>query len=396
MPTGKPWAAKLIDTFGDAYEIFRAEPDDLARTGLAEKVLTYLSYKELDNAFGVLKICERQGIDIIPYGSPEYPSRLAGIDTPPAVLYVKGRIPQTRKFAAVVGTRRMSVAGMSAALRLSSGLAAGGCTVVSGLALGIDGVAAAAAIRAGGQTVAVLGCGADIVFPEEHSALARAVTENGAIVTEYPPGTLPLSPHFPERNRIISGMSDAVTVVEGGYHSGSVITGHAALAQNRKLFCVPGDFGKASCSGSNLLFREGAAVALDAGDVLGYFEETDPGSVDIPGYSESASRPAPDPGILAEYGVAAANDTVPETAPPPKKRSSPVRKETPEPEAEEKKLPPEGRLRDFWSAIPDGQKVGAESFSKSGYGVNESMNLLSMLEISGFVKSVPGGMFEKI
>lgn len=206
------------------------------------------------------------------FGDAGYPAALRTISDPPRVLHVRGSLHDEDAVAVgIVGTRRASAYGLAAARALARGLAGGGVTVVSGLARGIDAAAHQGAIDAGGRTIAVLGCGADIVYPPEHRALMEAVIECGAVVSEFPDGTLPRAGQFPQRNRIISGLSLGVVVVEGRLTSGALITADCALEQGREVFAVPGNIFEETSRAPHLLLACGARLVERAEDILEEF-----------------------------------------------------------------------------------------------------------------------------
>jgi DNA processing protein len=205
----------------------------------------------------------------IPWCRAGYPELLWQISDPPLVLWAAGD-PRwlVQPSIAVVGSRRATPAGVMIAGRLARGLAEAGVLVVSGMARGIDAAAHQAALEAGAPTVAVLGSGADVVYPREHAALAASIRNAGVVISEFPPGTLPLAHHFPLRNRIISGLSRAVVVVEASHRSGSLITARAALEQGREVLAVPGTVASGRYSGCHALIKDGAALVETVEDVL--------------------------------------------------------------------------------------------------------------------------------
>ncbi len=239
--------------------------------------------KDTSEAASVINRCDRDGITILTPMDPRYPKRLYQLRDFPCVLYCLGELPDFERncACAVVGTRKMSDYGREMAYRIGYGLGAGGSLLVSGLALGVDGMAMAGALSAGGITLGVLGCGIDIVYPREHKDLLKRVVREGAVVTEYPPGTPPVGSHFPVRNRIISGLSDAVVVVEGDLKSGALITARHALYQGRDLYAVPGKIGEDGAAGPNLLIKTGARAVTEAGDILQNYEFIYPHSVNL-------------------------------------------------------------------------------------------------------------------
>lgn len=212
---------------------------------------------------------ERLGVRVVLWGRPEYPAQLSQIPDPPAILFVLGRLEVLNGPAvAVIGTRRPTLHGQTLAGRIAGDLARSGFTVVSGLARGIDTAAHRAVLEAGGATVAVLGTGLDVVYPPENRDLMQKIEEAGAIVTEFPLGTEPRPPHFPRRNRIISGLCEGVVVVEAGERSGALITAGYALEQGREVFAVPGNPLQPASRGTNRLLKEGARMVESVADIL--------------------------------------------------------------------------------------------------------------------------------
>lgn len=202
-------------------------------------------------------------------GDETYPSRLKNIYDPPPVLYVRGQLRKEDEVAvAIVGSRKTSSYGRAMTERVSQELATRGVTIVSGMARGIDSVAHQGAISAGGRTIAVLGCGVDVVYPPENRNLFQDIIDHGAILSEFPMGSPPEGSHFPKRNRVISGLSVGVVVVEAGQRSGSLITANYALEQGRDVFAVPGNIGMASSRGTNQLIKQGAKLVESSQDIL--------------------------------------------------------------------------------------------------------------------------------
>lgn len=211
----------------------------------------------------------RAGLDSWSSVAPNFPALLAAIPDPPMVLWTKGdRESLMRAAIAVVGSRNATPAGLTVARALGRQLAETGLVVVSGLARGVDAAAHEGSLDAGGQTIAVLGCGADIVYPREHRRLAGRIVTAGAIVSEFPPGTPPLPHHFPLRNRIISGLCRAVVVVEASDRSGSLITARAGLEQGRDVLAVPGSVASGRYRGSHALIKDGARLVETVEDIL--------------------------------------------------------------------------------------------------------------------------------
>ncbi len=252
----------------------------------------------LAEADRALADADRRGHAAIGLGAPAYPVPLREIPDPPPVLWVRGGLASLSapRMVAVVGARAATRAGLALATEIADGLAAAGVTVVSGLARGVDGAAHRAAVARGGPTIGVLGSGLDRLYPSEHADLAAAMTLHGAVVSEHLPDTPALPHHFPLRNRIISGLSAAVVVVEASEKSGSLITAMAALDQGREVMAVPGPVGTGRHRGGHALLRDGARLVEGAGDVLAEL-----------GWTSSPSAGSPSlllaPDLAAELGL---------------------------------------------------------------------------------------------
>ena len=216
-----------------------------------------------------MQAAQSLGMTILTAGDPAYPTWLDQIPDPPVVLWVKGRVELlARPGVAIVGSRRASPAGLASATHLAREVSRSGLLVTSGLARGIDGAAHRGALDTGGPTIAVLGNGPDRVYPAEHRALSAAIVEHGALVSEFPPGTPSFPSHFPLRNRIISGLSRAVVVVEASEQSGSLITARAALEQGRDVLAVPGPVAGGGYRGCHSLIKDGARLVESVEDIL--------------------------------------------------------------------------------------------------------------------------------
>lgn len=272
----------LLQLFRDPEDIYYAHEAALRQAeGMTEKAMENLAQKDLTEARQILNTCGEKSISILTYGDGAYPSRLKNIPDPPLVLYYKGCLPDWDNLPviAVVGTRKASAYGMQTAAKLGYQIAACGGLVVSGLADGIDAWAMKGALLAGKKTVGVLGCGADVVYPAKNKELFAQTEKQGCILTEYIPGTPPNSWHFPQRNRIVSGLSAGVLVVEAPEKSGALNTAHHAADQGRDLFVVPGNIDAENCAGSNQLLREHAIAVLSGYDVVREYESLYPQSI---------------------------------------------------------------------------------------------------------------------
>ncbi len=256
----------------DLAAAWRANSQELARAGLYQKTSeAFLAQRGKIEPERQLELLEKQQVSCLTWRDPSYPALLREIDDSPPVLYLRGTLTEADKFAlGVVGTRNFSSYGQQATERLAAELARGQVTVVSGLALGIDTLAHTAALEAGGRTIGVLACGLDIVYPKKNCALARRIVESGqgALISEYSLGVQPDSGNFPARNRIISGVSQGVLVVEAGEKSGALITANDATKQGREVFAVPGSIFSGRSLGTNRLIRDGAHLVMDVKDIL--------------------------------------------------------------------------------------------------------------------------------
>jgi len=261
---------KLLDFFGDAQAAWEAPADALREAGLSSKITENLL--QVRSQISLEQTWERilsQGINVLTWEDPAYPRRLKEIDQPPPVLYLLGEPkPEDEWAIAIVGTRRITSYGRQVAEEIAGTLARNGVTVVSGLARGVDAVAHQTAIQAGGRTLAVLGSGVDRIYPPENRRLAEQITHQGALLSDYAPGTPPDGPNFPPRNRIISGLSLAVIVVEADLDSGAMITASFAAEQGREVFAVPGNILAPQSKGTNRLIQEGARPLLDPQEIL--------------------------------------------------------------------------------------------------------------------------------
>jgi len=260
----------LLEHFRDPALLWEAGESELKASGLCTpKVIAKLTDKEARKAteYAIEKI-KKCDADVVSINDKNYPEMLRYIHDPPLVLYCRGRLEGKADCIAVVGSRKATWYGLDMAKRLSGELAENGITIVSGMARGIDSKAHKGAIERGGKTIAVLGCGVDIVYPPENRDLMDDIIKHGAVISEYLPGTKPSQFNFPARNRIISGLSRGVAVIEAGERSGSLITADFALDQGREVFAVPGNINSASSIGTNRLIRDGAKIVTCVEDIL--------------------------------------------------------------------------------------------------------------------------------
>lgn len=259
----------LVDSFGSAYAVWTAPEQALRNKNIPAPVLDrLLAHRKTFDAERYFETLLEKGIGLLSLFDDEYPDCLKAIYNPPVVLYVKGTFPNINTGVAVVGTRRATVYGTKAAFRIAGELARNNICVISGMARGIDTWAHKGALAAKGKTIAVLGCGVDIVYPPENVSLAEQIQESGAVISEFPLGRPPDKANFPARNRIISGLSKGVVVVEAPVRSGALITADFALEQGREVFAVPGPINSRNSEGCHLLIKEGARLLHNVEDVL--------------------------------------------------------------------------------------------------------------------------------
>lgn len=370
----------LTQRFETPEELYYAETDEVLLTeGITREEAAALEDKDLRRAEAILETCERRDYRILTIADAGYPRRLRNIFDPPILLYCRGRLPLIDEEAAiaVVGTRSYTPYGALCAGKLGGQLAAGGAVIVTGLAHGIDSLAARAALRNGGRVLGVLGCGLDVVYPRGSEELYEDVAAAGALITEYAPGTLPLSGNFPVRNRILSGLSVAVLVVEAPERSGALITANTALEQGREVFAVPGPIDAPGSAGCNRLLRDGAGLVSEGWDLLREYEERFPGKL----RREAAQREAPEtPGYERR-----------------ERQREEQRRET-------RKLPP--RLDPQGAELTDDQIALLRTLTEepmlvddlveeSGIPVRRVLSALTMLEIDGYVFQAPGKRYAR-
>ncbi len=418
----------ILDRFSTPYEVFRAESEEIDQLDISDKLKDALSDKNMKEAYAINDYCTSHNIGILTYSNEYYPSKLRGISNPPAVLYFRGQLPNTDDYVSigVVGTRKMSEYGKRSAYKISYELASAGVTVVSGMALGIDGVAACAAIKAGGKTIAVLGSGVDVVYPHEHNKLYEEIIKNGAVISEYPPTTEPRGTHFPARNRIISGLTNGTLVIEGDLGSGALITADCAIEQGKDIFALPGNLDNKTAKGTNKLISDGAAIITKTEDILKNYEFYYGKTLNFLGFSMSRSRSELDENALASMGICRRGRALKEASlheeerkidktnilrprKLPKTKTTenmpstiPKVKQNVEETKSERNISAEAELaaledneKEIFLAIPDDRAIGVDALMRLGYSCSEVMGTLAMLEIKGLVSSLPGGLYIK-
>lgn len=400
---------RLAEKYPDPYDVYRLDTEELERIdGISPSLKLKLGDKSLETAYSTVKYCKQKKIDIISYGSDRYPSRLRTIEDPPAVLFVMGKLPDlnNRLCVAMVGTRKMSEYGCESAYRISYELASANAVIVSGMALGIDGVAACGALSAGGSTVAVLGCGISVVYPKEHAHLMDEIAKHGAVITEYMPNERPHGYNFPKRNRIISGLCQGVLIVEGSAGSGALITAKRAIDQGRELFALPGKINESNSEGPNELIKNGALVALSADDIISHFDFLYHDCINYKGLRKARDLVPFVDSALKKYRVSGIYKRSEMYRPQPdvpadKPENIPAAdSEKITPVAEQSKASEPTGLEELDEvsvkvlfAMPHDKGVTPDALDLDGVDIGQVITAFTMLEINGFVDSLPGGMY---
>lgn len=381
-------SAKLVELtrrFGSARAFCECRPDELKATGLLSRgELARFERTTLEQCYGVIDRCANLGYGIITPNDKLYPKRLAQIPNPPAVLYVKGEFPNFDDEVAIgmVGTRKCSAKGKSIARELAYRLSEAGATVVSGGAVGIDSSSHIGAIRAGGKTYAVLGCGINYPYLAVNAELRRDISENGALISEYPPDEPASRATFPIRNRIISGLCLGTVVVEATRSSGSLITVDHALEQGRDIFVIPGEISDPLYAGSNRLIRDGAIAVITPSDILCEYNAAYPHKLNL----ANASNPI----TFSDPPVANTADELP------------VRDELQSGEETQMNIPvkpvdlngltPDARLLYEKFSVHNGEAFDAVT-DTGELSSPRAISALSELEIMGYIKALPGGRY---
>ncbi len=264
---------KLVEYLGSPEEILMASRQRLtAIYGIGEKIADKIISLKKESIGKELDLAKKLGLKIITIEDDDYPINLKNIFDPPIVLYLKGKLKPEDSFAiGLIGSRRASFYGLSQAEGFSSELATHGFTIVSGMARGIDTYSHRGALKSGGRTIAIIGSGFNYLYPAENKKLAEEISENGAVISEFSLDTKPLPQNFPRRNRLISGMSLGILVVEAARNSGALITADFALEQNREVFAIPGKIDSPTSFGTNELIKQGAKLTSNVFDILEEF-----------------------------------------------------------------------------------------------------------------------------
>lgn len=392
----------LLEHFRDPEDIYFADGESYRHVpGLSAEAAEALMDKNLSECHAILDLCRRERIHIVTVQDAAYPFRLKNIADPPVLLYYKGQLPDfdSQPVIGVVGTRKASAYGLQTAKRMGYQIAKCGGIVVSGMAYGIDGMAMSGALTAGQPTVGVLGCGVDIVYPQSNRGLFKDVENYGCILSEFAPGTQPAKWTFPKRNRIISGLSNGVLVVEAPERSGALITANHALEQGRDVFVVPGNIDQPGFVGNHRLLRDGATLISSGWDILSEYEALYPEKI----------RKDSSPSHLTVYPDEMAKAAAEMEKPLPKvaqKTEVPGKSQPLKKKLEKKSIDngPSEAYSDVNTTLPklsseeqqivkllsSGERLVDDVIAETGLTTGKILALLTMLELKGVVKRLPG------
>lgn len=426
----------LTEGFGSIEKIYEADYDKYIDLGISERLSEKLSDKSLKYASEIYAYCVKYGIQILCFDEPEFPMSLKGIKNPPALLYCMGNLPDLNRnlCISVVGTRKMSEYGMNCAYKIAYEMAAAGAVVVSGMALGIDGVASCGAISGGGCTVAILGSGIDVIYPKEHSTLYRVICHNGAVITEFAPSTPPTGSNFPIRNRLISGLSQGTLVVDADVDSGAMITAKSAILQGRDIYAVPGNIDGENTSGTNMLIRDGAQAVLSGKDIIKNYSYLYRDTINLMALSEAEKHSDIDMRAIRDMEISLRYKKKADKKEKDKLPSVELQKKSEAPKLEEFEAPESFKSADdtqkkikkktkkteemstvknedngdkskkileslsdkqrrIFDAIPLDKPVSVDSLTDLGFSMGEIMSSLTILEIKGLISSLPGALY---
>ena len=393
--------AKLLEHFRDPEAVYYADGEALGQLELSAEARAALLDKNLESSGKILEECEKKRLNILTIQDAAYPSRLKNIPDPPLVLYYKGQLPDfdSEPVIGVVGTRKASAYGLTVAKRMGYQIGKCGGLVVSGMAYGIDGLAMSGALTAGAKTVGVLGCGADIVYPQSNRSLFRDVERYGCILSEFAPGQPAAKWTFPMRNRVISGLSCGVLVVEAPEKSGALITARLALEQGRDVFAVPGNIDMPTCAGSNELLRDGAIMVSSGWDVLSEYQALFPEKIHR---EDGTPRQRAYPDEVRRAGLEA------EKAPPRVAQSPRIPEEMSDLKKNLEKKSIDKAPREAYSDVNatlsrlssderqvveilrGGQRLVDDVIAETGMTTGKLLGILTMLELKGVIRRLPG------
>jgi DNA processing protein len=391
---GSRMIRELRTVFGTYQAAWEANPSEWldvpgATPGLRDRFAEHRESFDMDGFTKRLADC---GVFALGLDQPGYPEQLALIDSPPAVLYGRGKLePLLPDKIAIVGTRKASEHNAKQTRKVAYQLASLGLTVVSGMALGIDGAAHEGALEADGLTIAVLGSGVDVIYPPQHEALYRQLIEKGLVLSEFPPGTPPVRENFPKRNRIIAGLSHGVVVAEAGLSSGALITANFAIDAGREVFAFPGSAGSHSMAGCNLLIKNGQAKLIDdADDIVNEWPQrkSELLAQQLEKLKEQLELPMQASPNVEDVPAQAPVSAKQAKAPKPEKPKA-AHDATPAPKPREEEVALLNHVSYERSHINDVARA-------TGLSIAELAARLTLLELKGLVKSLPGGYYTRL
>ena len=385
----------LLAAFGSANGIYEADEEALSAVlSRRRSEIRALSDKDLSDAERLLENAASHGVRVLTYFDRHYPSVLRKLPDPPSILFIRGSIPNFEEIptVSIVGTREPNEYSSTQTYRIAYDLTSAGVVTVSGLALGVDGIAAAGTLAAHGKTVAVLGSGIDVIYPKQHERLAEMIGETGCLISEYPPGAKPDKWNFPMRNRIIAALGDAVLVTAGSEHSGSLITAGKAEELQIPVFALPGRVDTPDGEGPALLLRRGARLAASADDILSFLEELYPAQIDV-------SRLEDSPRVSLEAALSRYRTTSRSGIHRPRRREAAQIVESAceasAPSADRDLSVLASKERAIFDKIPAKGDCHPDELCADTLSISEVCSALTMLEIYGFIEMTPGGRIRR-
>lgn len=377
----------LMDKFETAEKFFDyCKGNNDIKAPITKRELDRVHKISADDIYHILNRCQELGIEVIPFNSPRYPERIKSISNPPAILYVKGNLADIDGECAVtmVGPRKASDYGLKAAFSLARRLAASGILIVSGGAVGVDGMSHKGAISVDGSTVAVLGCGINYDYPKGNAGLRDEICQHGCLISEYPPDFPPSKKTYPARNRILAAISCGTVVVEAGAKSGALITAGCAAEQGRDVFVVPGNPSLPQYEGSNKLLKDGAKPVLTVADILEEYYPLFPQKIDL----EAAAK--------IKSGTKDFNQALIETKGTKEepKISQPTVDSKEQNPKKELDLPLPDDAKAVYEGIKTSEFMVDDAVAVSGLDVSGVLSALTELEIFGLITALPGGRYK--
>jgi len=396
LGAGSGHVQQVFEVYENPKELYEQREEAVALLGFSSQEAARIRSYPLNEARAICDQCSQMGFRIVHFQQEDYPKRLRAIYDFPVVLYLKGVLKNMddQLPIAVVGTRTPSGYGTRAAAMVCRDLALAGASIVSGLAVGIDGIAHAECIRAGGYTIGVAGCGLDIDYPRDNAPLRKAIEERGLVISEYPPGTRPEGWRFPIRNRLISALGEGVFVVEGGIHSGVMHTANHALEQGRDVFALPGDIFSAKAEGPFVLLRNGAIPVMSALDILGEYAMTYDGKLHLervrPNFYQASQKQVQERKVSNSLKNNSKNNGT------MNKETVPDRSGLPKKEAEAAYNSLSQGARDVYSYIGEGHVHADEIKEGTSLDFQQVLSALTELELEGLIQSHPGSNYSKV